>query len=379
MKWKKETRTGVLLVVIMFTSTVMSTRVTADVVFGDPSIVPNINGNANNNLGQVSANGLELYMASNREPVAGECHNNIWVAKRSTTKEAWSSPTKLGAPLNSPNSVSNPSISADGLELYFADTWPGIDPWEGCTGNPDSYGRNDLWVSRRASKEEPWGPPENLGPLVNSECTDDAPCISADGLSLYFHSERPGCGSNPSNSDIFVTTRPTKDDPWGEPVKLGPNVNNDWYEFAPFVSPDNLSLFFARGFSKPDIYICRRKSSTDPWGPAEPFALVNSGSAEYGFSFSEEDSTLYFGRGTSLFTYDWKIWQVKVTPIVDFNADAIVDVLDALELLEHWENENPLYDIAPIPFGDGIVNAKDLRVLADHMIEDETMSDVSGL
>ncbi len=74
------------------------------------------------------------------------------------------------------------------------------------------------------------------------------------------------------------------------------------------------------------------------------------------------------------------LWQVEVTPIVDFNGDSGVDILDVFELLEHWETtDNSLYDIAPLPFGDGIVDAKDLGVLADHMIESEMASAANGL
>lgn len=368
MKWLHGYKARLVLVGVVAASVVGGEIVKADFIFGEPTIVPNVNGTSSNGGAFISPDGLELYINSSREPIAGECHNNIWVSKRPTTKDPWSTPVKLDPPLNSANSIWNPSISADGLELYFSDTWPGFDSWDGCTSNPDSYGFNDLWVSRRKSKDDPWGPPENLGPLVNSECADDAPCISADGLSLYFHSERPGCRDNPSNTDIFVTTRPTKADPWGEPVKLGPNVNNEWYEYAPFVSPDGLSLFFSRGTSRPNMYVCRRTKTTDPWGPAELFAPVNSGNAEYGFSFSEEDSTLYFARGTSVFTYDWNIWQVEVTPIVDFNGDGAVDTLDIYELVDHWgRTDNSLYDIAPAPFGDGLVDVRDLAVLTEYI------------
>lgn len=38
-------------------------------------------------------------------------------------------------------------------------------------------------------------------------------------------------------------------------------------------------------------------------------------------SYSPEDSTLYFCRGSGALRHDFNIWQVAVTPIVDFNAD----------------------------------------------------------
>src|SRR5260370_6165921 len=37
-----------------------------------------------------------------------------------------------------------------------------------------------------------WSEPVNLGPVVNSKFNDQHPAISADGLSLYITSDRPG-------------------------------------------------------------------------------------------------------------------------------------------------------------------------------------------
>jgi Tol biopolymer transport system component len=102
-------------------------------------------------------------------------------------------------------------FSADGLELFFSGQ-----AWQ---PNPTGFGGSDLWVTRRATKNHPWGEPENLGPTVNTGRIECEPSISADGLSLYFGSDRSGWS-------IWVTTRKTKDEPWEEPVNLGPTVNS---------------------------------------------------------------------------------------------------------------------------------------------------------
>ncbi|MHC4331939.1 MAG: TolB family protein, partial [Planctomycetota bacterium] len=67
------------------------------------------------------------------------------------------------------------------------------------------------------------GEPTNLGPTVNSSAGDTSPSISADGLELYFSSDRPG---GYGLDDIYVMTRATTEDDWGEPVNLGPLVNS---------------------------------------------------------------------------------------------------------------------------------------------------------
>ena len=35
--------------------------------------------------------------------------------------------------------------------------------------------------------------------------------------------------------------------------------------------------------------------------------------------------------------------------------------------MDNWLTDEPLYDIAPMPFGDGIVDVKDLVLLAEHL------------
>ncbi|HSW02676.1 MAG TPA: hypothetical protein VLI39_21110 [Sedimentisphaerales bacterium] len=329
----------------------------ADFVYGEPTKVPNLNGYpTEESQPQISRDGLELYFLSDRADAKGEVSYNIWVSRRSTTRDPWSTPIKLDAPINTAGPETSPSLSADGLELYF------------------SNGYADLWVSTRVRRDDPWSEPVKLPPPVNSENSEDTPCISADGLSLYFMSDRPGGGNNPSNSDIFVTTRTTKDDLWGEPVKLGLNVNSDQYEFTPFISPDGLSLFFARGYSKAHIHVCRRRTTADPWGPAEFFAPVNSGTgvftgtpglSEWNLSFSNDDPTLYFGRATNLFSDDKDIWQVEVIPILDFNGDVKVDEQDYLALTRHWGQDDLRYDIGPMGWGDRVVDAKDQQVFLE--------------
>ena len=110
-----------------------------------------------------------------------------------------------------------------------------------------------------------WSDPVWLGPIVNSRVDDFHPAISHNGLSLYLTStNRPG---GFGNNDIWVSQRDTLDDPWGPPQNLGPNINTADSEFAPDVSPDGHWLFFSRGLQ---IWVSYRKDADDDfgWGPA---------------------------------------------------------------------------------------------------------------
>jgi hypothetical protein len=61
---------------------------------------------------------------------------------------------------------------------------------------------------------------------------------------------------------------------------------------------------------------------------------------------------------------------VVVTNAVDFNADRIIDREDVGLLIDHWLQDDPTYDIAPPPFGDGIVDVEDLIVVADRLFRE---------
>jgi len=55
---------------------------------------------------------------------------------------------------------------------------------------------------------------------------------------------------------------------------------------------------------------------------------------------------------------------VRLSP--DFNADWHVDIEDLTLLIEHWDQNDPSFDIAPPPVGDGIVDVQDLEGLVHY-------------
>ena len=135
-------------------------------------------------------------------------------------------PVNLGPTVNSYAADAGPSVSSDGLSLYFNSTRAG------------GFGGHDLWGSTRETVLDAWGPAVNLGSVVNSTSADGPSRVSADNLELYFSSDRPG-GSG--NFDIYVTRRATTDDPWGEPVNLGAPINGPNAEWSPCISADGLT------------------------------------------------------------------------------------------------------------------------------------------
>ncbi len=89
---------------------------------------------------------------------------------------------------------------------------------------------NDLFVCFLTA-DGSWTEPRNLGKTINSPLTDEmTPYVAADGVTLYFSSNRPGgLGDN----DIWMTKRLDKTwQKWSEPVNLGSPINTEnWDAF----------------------------------------------------------------------------------------------------------------------------------------------------
>jgi Tol biopolymer transport system component len=147
-----------------------------------------------------------------------------------------------------------------------------------------------------------WSAPVSLGPVINSTFNENSAAISHDGRSLYFISNRPGgFGRN----DIWVSQRKSVDDPWGEPANLGPTINTNQFQGAPFLSRDGHWLFFIDdgrgGFGLKDLFVSWRADKHDDFAWQPPVNLgpgVNSASDDLGPAYFEDDDAgtakLYF-------------------------------------------------------------------------------------
>lgn len=93
----------------------------------------------------------------------------------------------------------------------------------------------DIWVSSRSGPDEPWGEPVNVGPPVNSPANDFCPTLARDGHTFYFVSTRVVEGSC-GGGDIYVTRMRNPGD-FDEPRNLGCTVNSEHNEFSPFPLP----------------------------------------------------------------------------------------------------------------------------------------------
>jgi hypothetical protein len=336
--------------------------VNADFTFDTPTnLGSTVNSSSGEGVARISADGLSLYFASTRP--GGYGGFDIWLTTRTATGDPWGEPVNLGPIVNSSSHDYAPSISVGGLSLYFTSDRSG------------GYGGDDIWMATRETTEDDWGTPVNLGASVNSGANERGPSISADALELYFHSSRPG-GSG--GRDIWVATRTTTGDPWDESVNLGPIVNGSSEDLGPSISADGLLLFFASnrsgGHGSADLWVTTLDTIDDDWGtPVNPGPPVNSSAEEFAPSISPDGRTLYFTSDRAGGSGQRDLWQASISPVVDFNGDGIVNSADMCIMVDHWGEDYPLCDIGPMPWGDGIVDVQDLIVLAEHLFEDYRM------
>ncbi len=343
----------------------------ADFTFGYPvnlkTLIPVIDP-LHESVVWISPDGLEMYITSDRP--GGQGSYDVWVLKRGSKDEGWGPAQNLGPAVNSSKNEGGLSISADGLTLYFESARTG------------GLGGYDLYMATRTTKDDPWGPAINLGPKVNSSSLDGGPSLSPDGLELYFVSSRPG---GYGKEDLYVTRRATTSDPWAEVENLGPVVNSPYEDAMPRLSPDGLLLFFCDnfqvsapprpgGYGGSDIWMTRRVSLSDPWqAPVNLGPRVNGSTHEILPAVSPDGPTLFFTTNSAGTGDNWQAgtwwdnWQAPILPICDFNGDGKVDGKDVLCMASRWGTDDPLCDIGPFAWGDGTVDLQDLTVLAEYI------------
>lgn len=291
---------------------VLSIYLTATPVYSDWSqpinLGPSVNSAAEDFAPHVSKNGLSLYFASTRpDGLGGE---DLWVAKRASTRDSWNAPVNLGIIINTEANERSPALSRDGHLLFFATTRGG------------GSGGFDIWVAWRHDTRDDfgWQTPVNLGTQFNTAATDAGPSYfenddgglpllflasnrlgGAGGLDIYA-SELTANGSfappilvnelsGPSNDltpavghdgleiiiasnrqgtigaqDLWISTRNAVGDPWLAPVNVGPVLNSTFNDNFPSVSSDRETLFFSSdrpgGSGGADIYIATRPRRT---------------------------------------------------------------------------------------------------------------------
>jgi outer membrane protein OmpA-like peptidoglycan-associated protein/tetratricopeptide (TPR) repeat protein len=163
---------------------------------------------------------------------------------------------------------------------------------------PEGLGSCDLYISYLTRNG--WSEPKNLGPNVNSEFWESTPSLSPDKKDLYFSSNVPG---GFGGKDIWVCHR-NENGKWEEPLNLGPEINTSGDESTPFIHADNQTLYFnSNGHpcysDKPDIFVTR-KLSGGKWSKPENLGYpINTIDDEGSMIVAADGKTAYYSSDRS--------------------------------------------------------------------------------
>ena len=178
----------------------------------------------------------------------------------------WQYPRLITTTLGFDEDVYPVGLSWDGTEmfLYYDDDYIG-----------------NLYYSK--FEDGDWTPAVKLEAPISTKYWESHACLSRDGKSLYFTSNRKG---GFGGLDIYRSDRQA-DGSWGEPVNLGPTVNSPYNEETPFITEDGNTLYFSSyghyNMGGYDVFYSRKKAN-GTWG--EPVNM--------GYPINTTDDDLFF-------------------------------------------------------------------------------------
>jgi serine/threonine protein kinase len=173
---------------------------------------------------------------------------------RSGPNDAWSPPRPLRG---ESERTQFPVLSADGLTLYF------------CT-LVEGRGPHKIHVTTRPNLNAPWSPAVNID-VLNSDGLDRPAWVSPDGRALLFFSS--GGMARQTQYRLWLTTRASPAGSWGPPVRFGPESDTLATDETPCLSPDGKTLIFSSdrpGSRKSDLYVSRLVAKARPPQPTSP-------------------------------------------------------------------------------------------------------------
>jgi tetratricopeptide (TPR) repeat protein len=149
---------------------------------------------------------------------------------------------KLPKVINSKNQEIAASISKFGDVIYFASDREG------------GFGGVDIYLSRVLPNGK-WGPPQNLGPNINTKYDEDFPNITSDNKTLYFSSKGH---TSMGGYDIFKAKWNHIKRNWGDVKNIGYPINtpedNMNFRASKTGRTGYISALRAHGYGDLDIY-----------------------------------------------------------------------------------------------------------------------------
>ena len=278
---------------------------------------------------------------------AAACDGRLVVLGESTPRTyRFSEPRMLGE-LGPATKTDNPSLTADLLELYFTS---------------ERGASADVYVAERTDPDQPFGSPSRVA-TASTDGYETSPVVTADGLTLYWASDRPG---GLGDLDVWLATRASRSAAWGTPHDVRAlssqakdlprppgqrgaimpvssdreqrgyyailfahwsDATREFIEPEPvpelrferastvdaFLTDDGLTCFYVTGpaFGAADIYVASRRTTDAPFEHLTPLTGINSASDERDPWLSPDGSRFFFSSDRS---GQYAIYEARVLP-----------------------------------------------------------------
>jgi outer membrane protein OmpA-like peptidoglycan-associated protein/tetratricopeptide (TPR) repeat protein len=221
----------------------------------------------------------------------------------------WQAAKPFDSPINGNYHNSNVGLSPDGTVLYIYTDENGGDILE-------SFFENGKWST-----------PKPLKGLVNTPYHENSATISNDKKSLYFTSDKPG---GYGGTDIYIS-RIDNNGRWGKPENLGPVINTERDEEAPFISKSGLHLYFSSnghaGMGDLDLYRAVRESKTAEFTrPVNLGYPINSVENDIFFVLNGDESQAYYSSVKSTSKGEQDIYKIDMQRWKPINLDSLLQV-----------------------------------------------------
>lgn len=183
-------------------------------------------------------------------------------------------------------------ISPDGETLFFA---------IGTENNADLY----------ACKMEngDYGPFVKLPDIINSQFAETSISVSPDGRTYYFSSNRPG---GYGGKDLYRAILDDQNE-WSVIENLGSSINTEFDEDAPFIHPDNRTLYFSsKGHNSMggyDIFYSKNIKKNEWEYPTNIGLPINTTSDDIGFVLTAEGNNAYFASSQNSINNKYDIYK----------------------------------------------------------------------
>ncbi|UYZ58450.1 OmpA family protein [Hymenobacter latericus] len=189
-------------------------------------------------------------------------------------------------------------------------------------GSKKGYLSVDLYASY--FRGGAWTEPEIIRGINNSRADDFAPVLSPDGRTLYFASSRPG---GQGGNDLYKSTL-GDNNRWATPENLGEQINTPGNENFPAVAPDG-TLYFSSdghpGLGKLDLFRVEKTGKVTNMG-----APINSTGDDFAPYLTGKDVGVFAsnragGKGSD----DLYFFRKKPLKLVTFYVEGKVQELDS--------------------------------------------------